>query len=94
MSNLLLLNRRSQNVEPQLFASELEKFRPYQGRINAAIQAAATILQELEGIIRNVEKGKTVKERSRTQKDRQKRVREWNASSSHPARFTAKFVPV
>jgi hypothetical protein len=77
VSNLLLLNRRSQNVEPQLFATELEKFRPYQGRIAAAVQASSSIVQELEMVVRQVEKGKGVKERQRGQKDRQRRVREW-----------------
>ncbi|ORY35828.1 BRO1-like domain-domain-containing protein [Naematelia encephala] len=77
VSSLLLLNRRSGNVEPQLFASELEKFRPYQGRLAAAVQASQSIVQELEMLVRQVEKGKGVKERQRGQRDRQKRVREW-----------------
>ncbi|KAK4686602.1 hypothetical protein P7C73_g3526, partial [Tremellales sp. Uapishka_1] len=77
VSSLLLLNRRSQNVEPQLFASELEKFRPYQGRLAAAISASVSVLLELEMLVRQVEKGKGVKEIQKSQKDRQRRVREW-----------------
>ncbi|WWD19275.1 hypothetical protein CI109_103733 [Kwoniella shandongensis] len=77
VSSLLLLNRRSQNVEPQLFASELEKFRPYQGRLAAAVQASQSIIQELEMLVRQVEKGKGIRELQRGNKDRAKRVREW-----------------
>ncbi|KAK1927324.1 BRO1-like domain-containing protein [Papiliotrema laurentii] len=77
VSNLLLLNRRSQNVEPQLFASELEKFRPFQGRLAAAVQASTSILQELEMLVKQVEKGKGVREKQKGSKERQKRVREW-----------------
>ncbi|KAK8854590.1 hypothetical protein IAR55_003329 [Kwoniella newhampshirensis] len=77
VSSLLLLNRRSQNVEPQLFASELEKFRPYQGRIAAAVQASKSILQELEMLVRQVEKGKGIRELQRGTKERAKRVRDW-----------------
>ena len=45
ISQLLILNRKSQNVEPTLFAAELEKFRPHQARIAAAVQAQqSTIL--------------------------------------------------
>ncbi|WWC63541.1 uncharacterized protein I303_106144 [Kwoniella dejecticola CBS 10117] len=77
VSNLLLLNRRSTGVEPQLFAAELEKFRPYQSRLAAAIQASTSILTELEMLVRQVEKGKGVKELQRSHKDRSKRVRAW-----------------
>ncbi|WVW85372.1 hypothetical protein I302_107410 [Kwoniella bestiolae CBS 10118] len=77
VSNLLLLNRRSTGVEPQLFAAELEKFRPYQSRLAAAIQASSSILQELEMLVRQVEKGKGVKDLQRSQKHRTKRIREW-----------------
>ncbi|WRT68646.1 uncharacterized protein IL334_005625 [Kwoniella shivajii] len=77
VSNLLLLNRRSSGVEPQLFAAELEKFRPYQSRLAAAVQASTSILQELEMLVRQVEKGKGVKELQKGNKDRSKRIREW-----------------
>ncbi|OCF40708.1 vacuolar protein-sorting protein BRO1 [Kwoniella heveanensis CBS 569] len=77
VSSLLLLNRRSSGVEPQLFAAELEKFRPYQGRLAAAVQASASLLQELEMLVLQVEKGKGVKELQRSNKDRLRRVRDW-----------------
>ncbi|ORX38284.1 BRO1-like domain-domain-containing protein [Kockovaella imperatae] len=80
VSSLLLLNRRSQDVEPQLFASELEKFRPYQGRIGAAISASQEALKDLSEIIDNVSQGNGVRQRQRGQKERQKRIRDWERS--------------
>lgn len=72
-----MLNRRTQNVEPQLFANELEKFRPYQNRIAAAIAASGAIVQELEQDAKAIERGKGMKEKGRAGKDRERRVREW-----------------
>ncbi|WVR09391.1 hypothetical protein IAU60_006458 [Kwoniella sp. DSM 27419] len=77
VSNLLLLNRRSSGVEPQLFASELEKFRPYQGRLASAVQASSSLLQELEMLVQQVGKGKGVRELQKGSKDRSRRVRDW-----------------
>ncbi|RSH81673.1 bck1-like resistance to osmotic shock [Apiotrichum porosum] len=77
VSNLLLLNRRSQNVEPQLFATELEKFHPYQSRLAATIAASKSITTELEALVGTVERGKTVRERNRGAKEQAKRVRDW-----------------
>ncbi|TXT08860.1 hypothetical protein VHUM_02988 [Vanrija humicola] len=77
VSNLLLLNRRSQNVEPQLFATELEKFRPYQNRVAAAIAASKGITTELEALVGKIERSKGVKERQRGAKEKNKRVRDW-----------------
>ncbi|CAE6453765.1 unnamed protein product [Rhizoctonia solani] len=56
VSHLLLLNRRSgPAVETALFASELEKFRPYQSRLaatahhqQAALQEAGNLLKQLQ----------------------------------------------
>ncbi|KAI0313230.1 BRO1-like domain-containing protein [Amylostereum chailletii] len=47
VSHLLLLNRRNPNVEPTIFASELEKFRPYQQRLNQTIHHQQAVLQEV-----------------------------------------------
>ncbi|WVQ79690.1 hypothetical protein IAT38_001790 [Cryptococcus sp. DSM 104549] len=77
VSSLLLLNRRTQNVEPQLFASELEKFRPYQSRLTAAVQASKALLSELETLVSTVQRGRGVRELQRGEKDRQRRLREW-----------------
>jgi len=42
-----LLNRRNSTVEPSLFASELEKFKPFQLRIASTIQYQQAALQEI-----------------------------------------------
>ncbi|EKM78339.1 hypothetical protein AGABI1DRAFT_121445 [Agaricus bisporus var. burnettii JB137-S8] len=47
VSHLLLLNRRNSGVEPTLFASELEKFRPYQQRLASSVHAQEVVLQEV-----------------------------------------------
>lgn len=77
VSNLLLLNRRSQNVEPQLFASELEKFRPYQTRLAAAVSASRSILQELDMLVAQVHRGTGFREILKKEKECQKIIRDW-----------------
>ncbi|KAF8902530.1 BRO1-like domain-containing protein [Gymnopilus junonius] len=47
VSHLLLLNRRNSGVEPTLFAAELEKFRPYQQRLDSTVHHQEVALQEL-----------------------------------------------
>ncbi|KAH8829239.1 BRO1-like domain-containing protein [Flagelloscypha sp. PMI_526] len=47
VSHLLLLNRRGSNVEPTLFAAELEKFQPYQQRLAATVQHQQLGLEEI-----------------------------------------------
>ncbi|KAI9342388.1 BRO1-like domain-containing protein [Pilaira anomala] len=46
ISQLLILNKKA-NVEQQIFASELEKFRPHQQRISATIQHQQQAIQDL-----------------------------------------------
>ncbi|BEI87484.1 uncharacterized protein CcaverHIS019_0102020 [Cutaneotrichosporon cavernicola] len=77
VSNLLLLNRRSSNVEPQLFAAELEKFRPYQSRLGSALTASNSLTSELEAIVQKVERGRGVRERNRGAKEKASRVKSW-----------------
>ncbi|KAF8452576.1 BRO1-domain-containing protein [Boletus edulis BED1] len=50
VSHLLLLNRRNNNVEPALFAAELEKFRPYQQRLAATVHHQQIALQEIQSV--------------------------------------------
>ncbi|KIK68316.1 hypothetical protein GYMLUDRAFT_80796 [Collybiopsis luxurians FD-317 M1] len=50
VSHLLLLNRRNSSVEPALFASELEKFRPFQQRIGTTVHHQEACLQEIAGL--------------------------------------------
>ncbi|GBB99531.1 hypothetical protein RclHR1_03550011 [Rhizophagus clarus] len=47
ISHLLILNKKSQNIEPQLFATELEKFSPYRNRITSSIHHQQALLQDL-----------------------------------------------
>ncbi|KAF9085598.1 bck1-like resistance to osmotic shock [Mortierella sp. AD031] len=47
ISNLLILNKKSSGIEPQLFAQELEKFRPHQTRVTATIHHQQVLMQEL-----------------------------------------------
>ncbi|CAH7674786.1 BRO1-like domain-containing protein [Phakopsora pachyrhizi] len=47
ISQLLILNRKAQNIEPTLFASELEKFRAHSNRISATLHLQATTIEEL-----------------------------------------------
>ncbi|KAG0243458.1 BRO1-like domain-containing protein [Mortierella sp. GBAus27b] len=49
ISNLLILNKKSSGIEPQLFAQELEKFRPHQTRVTATIHHQQVLMQELTG---------------------------------------------
>lgn len=62
ISQLLILNRKSQNVEPTLFAAELEKFRPHQARIQAAIQQQQNTLQNIQMLFGQLTQGKKGKE--------------------------------
>ncbi|CAG8650744.1 3488_t:CDS:2, partial [Ambispora leptoticha] len=57
ISHLLILNKKTQNIEPQLFATELEKFTPYRHRITASIHHQQALLQELTGFYKNLMEG-------------------------------------
>jgi hypothetical protein len=53
---LLLLNRRSgPAVETALFASELEKFRPYQSRISSTVHHQQAALQEAGNLLKRLQ---------------------------------------
>ncbi|KAF8655014.1 hypothetical protein AX16_003285 [Volvariella volvacea WC 439] len=54
VSHLLLLNRRNSAVEPTLFATELEKFRPYQQRLEATVHHQRAALQEVAQLWKNL----------------------------------------
>lgn len=76
VSHLLLLNRRNAGIEPTLFANELEKFRPYQQRLAAALHAQQTTLQEIDQLWKNL-KDKGVKGKgAKKWEEREKRVNE------------------
>lgn len=47
VSHLLLANHRGANTEQTVFATELEKFRPYQARLGATISHQDATLDEI-----------------------------------------------
>ncbi|KAH0604423.1 uncharacterized protein H6S33_006800 [Morchella sextelata] len=48
ISNVLILNKKAiQNIEPQLFATELEKFRPHQNRLLQAAHKQSALMKDL-----------------------------------------------
>jgi len=61
ISNLLILNKKSTNIEPQLFASELEKYRPHQQRIASTIQQQQQLLKELTAAFKTLMEGDEAK---------------------------------
>lgn len=66
ISQLLILNRKAQNIEPALFAAELEKFQAHSSRISATIHLQATVIQELTAHHKSLidsKRGKDVQER-------------------------------
>ena len=62
ISQLLILNRKSQNVEPTLFAAELEKFRPHQARLQAALQQQQATLASIQTAYSQLSTGKKGRE--------------------------------
>ncbi|MBW0525163.1 hypothetical protein O181_064878 [Austropuccinia psidii MF-1] len=62
ISQLLILNRKAQNIEPALFAAELDKFRAHSGRISATLHLQATAIQELTGHFKSLVESKRGKE--------------------------------
>lgn len=58
ISQLLIVNRRAQNVEPSLFAAELEKFRPHQARLAATIQAQQNTMEVIQLTFNKLTSGK------------------------------------
>ncbi|CAG8583919.1 42773_t:CDS:2 [Gigaspora margarita] len=62
ISHLLILNKKTQNIEPQLFASELEKFSPYRNRITSSIHHQQALLEELTVFYKNLVGGEEARE--------------------------------
>ncbi|KAL8287389.1 hypothetical protein RQP46_003841 [Phenoliferia psychrophenolica] len=63
ISHLLILNRKgSASVEPTLFATELEKFRPHQTRIAATIHHQQQSLTEISGDFKALSESKKARE--------------------------------
>ncbi|ORX93428.1 BRO1-domain-containing protein [Basidiobolus meristosporus CBS 931.73] len=61
ISHLLILNKKSPNVESQLFATELEKFKGHQNRIAVTVQHQQATVQELSGYFKALMEGAEAK---------------------------------
>lgn len=81
VSSLLLLNRRTQGVQPTLFQTELEKFKPYQSRISAAIAGQSQIIHEMSAIIKSTESRRGIRDAQRRLLDTE------NATNEIESRF-------
>lgn len=75
-SQALLINRRNAGGESSLFASELEKFRPYQTRLSTAIDHEKTTIDELVRLLDDLTNLKGARETEERWKGAERRVRE------------------
>ncbi|GAA5822565.1 hypothetical protein JCM11251_006380 [Rhodosporidiobolus azoricus] len=58
ISHILILNRKgAANVEPALFATELEKFRPHQQRLTQTLQAQQSCLADVNTAFKSLNDG-------------------------------------
>ncbi|KAG8950847.1 bck1-like resistance to osmotic shock [Tulasnella sp. 424] len=83
VSHLLLLNRRSPNLEPGLFAVELQKFQPYQQRIEVTIQAQATVIDEINTLYKSLTTTRGAREWLKKAEGKEKRRGEAIARLAH-----------
>lgn len=83
VSHLLLLNRGRQEgaggAEPTLFATELEKFKPYQARLGAAVQTRKDVLEDVARTLKRVEAVPGVKRLMRERSGEEKRGKDVEA---------------
>jgi len=70
------LNRRNPNVEPTIFASELEKFRPYQQRLGQTIHHQQISLQEVSSMWKTLKDSAGRGEGARKWEERERRKKE------------------
>ncbi|GAA6017126.1 hypothetical protein JCM10207_002543 [Rhodosporidiobolus poonsookiae] len=63
ISHILILNRKgAANVEPALFATELEKFRPHQQRLTQSLQAQQSCLADVNTAFKTLNEGPKARE--------------------------------
>ncbi|GAA5988730.1 hypothetical protein JCM5350_001999 [Sporobolomyces pararoseus] len=63
ISHILILNRKgSSALEPSLFATELEKFRPHQQRLTQTLSAQQSVLSEINSGFKALTEGSKAKE--------------------------------
>ncbi|SPO20190.1 probable Vacuolar protein-sorting protein BRO1 [Ustilago trichophora] len=54
ISQVLVLNRRAQNVDSSIFAAELEKFKPHQNRIAVSLHHQQSLLAEINAAFKEL----------------------------------------
>ncbi|KAJ1030172.1 hypothetical protein NDA16_001084 [Ustilago loliicola] len=54
ISQVLVLNRRTQNVDSSIFAAELEKFKPHQNRIAVSLHHQQALLAEVDAAFKEL----------------------------------------
>ena len=54
ISQVLVLNRRAQNVDSSIFAAELEKFKPHQNRIAVSLHHQQALLAEINAAFKEL----------------------------------------
>lgn len=64
ISSLLVLNQKAPNIEETLFKSELEKFQPYQARIEASIHHQKNLLNDLTSVWKKVLSTESVRKKT------------------------------
>lgn len=62
ISHLLILNRKSQNIEPTLFAAELEKFKPHQSRITSTLHHQKATIADITASFKSITESKKGRE--------------------------------
>ena len=71
-----MLNRRNQAVEPALFAAELEKFKPFQNNLIAAVQYEQAAVAEIAQLWKSLKDLAGRGPGARKWEEREKRKRE------------------
>lgn len=66
ISSVLILNSKVPNIEEKVFKSELEKFRPYEDRLESTIHHQQNMLKELQTTWKQVLANESVKKRTST----------------------------
>ncbi|KAH8922956.1 BRO1-domain-containing protein [Atractiella rhizophila] len=83
ISHILILNRKSPSVEPSLFSTELEKFRPHQNRIAEAIKQQKAALSQLNTEWKTLVESKKGKEVQSKWKEVERRRKELIGRCKH-----------
>ncbi|KAI7865398.1 BRO1-like domain-containing protein [Spinellus fusiger] len=81
ISHLLVLNKKTANVEQQIFTTELEKFQPHQQRIGQTLHKQQELIQELTAAFKQLMEGQ----------DAQKLQSRWDIAEKKVRHVTERF---